>query len=544
MSLLVRLLVSGPLLTAVAVPVSAQVTTGAKRLSVVRTSCVLIPHNEPLRVPKGEVCGCVKEADGAIGECARPQDELTRLVDHDTTEHLIAYLELLATKAGIATAKPHIRFVWAGPNADGKRVARSVLHHYGEKTLTTVLPGVTAAATDPKEPLSGWTYVDLLVGIDRGKEKPTDDNALPELQSLYTSGEKPNPILEQIPSFIKQLALLEGIAAGLGPSTIKFTPQSVPPGVPVPPPPPPPVRTPEAVFKVYGPALPHGRADVAVRDWIIIGPTADGLKGASTELRDALLVGRARTSACARSLATGYDQAVSRQAVDCLRRVDGPSKGPFSAEAARCRSILDDVFDEVYKTTLADPALCRAETTFSGTDPVAQVDEAYRALATGLGASVTQGETALKNVPREAISFGLMTAVRFGDITSPRPRVKLNDDGVVVDDPMPRLVTAVLVNWHPFGYDPSKINTAGDKGSFKLSAGTTVTPDFGFVGAAGYSPIKGLTVHVGYAVLYGNSPKQGITVGEKVPDDFYNKNDPFRAAPMRTWLWGLSYSFQ
>lgn len=541
MSLFVRLLVSGAFLTAVAFPASAQVTTGSKRLSVTRTACVLVPHTEPLRVPKGEVCGCVKQAGGAIGDCARPQDELTRLVDHDTTANLIAYLELLATKAGIATAKPYVRYVWAGPNADGKRVVRSVLHHFGENTLTTVLPGVTAASTDPIAPVADWKYVDLLVGIDRGKEDPTDDDALPELQSLYTSGEKPNPILEQIPSFIKQLAFLEALGAGLGPTTVR--PRVAPPRFPAPPPPPPEIRTPEAVFKIYGPALPHGRADVAVRDWIILGPTADGLTGASTEIRDALLFGSARTSACARSLATGYDQAVSRQAADCLRHVNGPSKGPFSAEAARCRSLLNGAFDEVYESTLADPALCRAETTFSGTDPVAQVDDAYRALATGLGASVTQGETALKNVPREAISFGLMTAVRVGDVTSPRPRVKLNDDGVVVDDPMPRLVTAVLVNWHPFGYDPSKINTAGDKGSFKLSAGTTVTPDFGFVGAAGYSPIKGLTVHVGYAVLYGNSPKEGITVGEKVPESFYNKNDPFRAAPMRTWLWGLSYSF-
>jgi len=540
MSLLVRLLVAGALVAGVAAPASAQVTTEARRLSVVRDTCALIPHTQPLRVPADKVCGCVQQADGSIGECARPQDELTRLVDHDTTEHLIAYLRLVATKAGIATWTPHIRFVWAGPNADGKRVARSIVYHYGDEKLTTELPGVTAAVADP---LAGRKYVDLLVGIDRGKEKETDPDALPELQSLYTSGEKPNPILEQIPSFIKQLALLEGIAAGLGPSTITFTPQSVPPGVPVPPPPPPKIRTPDAVFKIYGPALPHGRADVAVRDWIILGPTADGLKASSAELLDALLVGSARTSTCARSLASAYDMAVSLRAIDCLQRAEGPSKGPFSAEATRCRNSLNDAFDEIHDGIVANPNLCPTEA-FSGTDPVVQVDEAYRALATGLGASLTQGETALKNVPREVISFGLMTAVRFGNVSSPRERVKLNDDGVVVHDPMPRMVTAVLVNWHPFGYDPSKINTVKDKGSFKLSAGTTITPDFGFVGAAGYSPIKGLTLHIGYAVLYGNSPKEGITVDHPVPPEFSDKDDPFRAAPMRTWLWGLSYSFQ
>src|SRR5262245_34909080 len=112
MSLFVRLLVSSALLAA-AVPASAQVTTESRRLAVKRTECVLIPHTEPLRVPEHEVCGCVKlpklpdGSDGGIGDCARPQDELTRLVDHDTTVRLIAYLELLATKAGIAESKPY-----------------------------------------------------------------------------------------------------------------------------------------------------------------------------------------------------------------------------------------------------------------------------------------------------------------------------------------------------------------------------------------------------------------------------------------------------
>src|SRR5687767_2009736 len=192
MSLLVRLLVSGALLTATVVPATAQVTTGAARLSVSRTSCALIARTELLRVPADEVCGCVELADGAIGDCAGPHDELTRLVDHDTTAHLITYLQLLATKAGIATSQPYIWFVWAGPNGEGKRVARSVLYHYGDETFTTVLPGVTAAAGDA---LANRKYVDLLVGLDRGKE-PTPNDALPELQSLYTSGKTPNPILE------------------------------------------------------------------------------------------------------------------------------------------------------------------------------------------------------------------------------------------------------------------------------------------------------------------------------------------------------------
>lgn len=518
------------LVLAAAAPAAAQVTTSSPPLAAERAACTLIPSSQRLEVPAGAVCGCYASTDPSKAQiCARPQEELTRLVDHDTTEHLLAYLRRLTTAAKVATDGRFVRFVWAGPDAEGKRVARSVVFDPDGNQPTLVLPGVTASASTL---LASRRYVDVLVGFDGGIEA-TPNADLPSLETLYTSGEKPNPILEQLPSFIKQLGLLEAIAAGQGVTTLSgrgIAPMSRRHSRPAPSV----ARMPEAVFKIYGPTLSHARADIAVRDWIVTKPTEEGIADGAIELRDALKATSARSSACARTLADAQAAALTAAAGCAV-----PVTSLFGAEADRCRGTLNAALDTAYSGVVGT---CPPEIAFPGGDPVAVVDEAFRGVAKGLGASVAQGELALKNVPREHFSFGLMTAVRFGDVRSARPRVKMGDDNLVASDPLPRLLTAVLVNWHPWGYDVEKINTSRDKGSFKLSGGTTVTPDFGLIGTAGYSPLKGLTVHVGYAVLLSNSPKTNVEIGKPVPDDL--KDDPFRSVRVGTWLWGLSYSFQ
>jgi hypothetical protein len=155
---------------------------------------------------------------------------------------------------------------------------------------------------------------------------------------------------------------------------------------------------------------------------------------------------------------------------------------------------------------------------------------------------VAKGDTTLKNVPRDTVSFGLMTALRVGTPRFSALRTTLNDNGEVKEDPLPRVVTAAIVNWHPWGYDRSKVLTWRDKGSVRLLAGGTLTPDFGVTVGAGYSPIKGLSVNVGQVLLFYNSPRTGVELDKPVPDS--QREDPFKTAHGRSWIFGLSYSFQ
>jgi hypothetical protein len=48
----------------------------------------------------------------------------------------------------------------------------------------------------------------------------------------------------------------------------------------------------------------------------------------------------------------------------------------------------------------------------------------------------------------------------------------------------------------------------------KLLTGATVSPDFGVVGGAGYSPLKGLSLNLGYAFLVVNAPRDGVVLHE------------------------------
>jgi hypothetical protein len=140
------------------------------------------------------------------------------------------------------------------------------------------------------------------------------------------------------------------------------------------------------------------------------------------------------------------------------------------------------------------------------------------------------------------VSFGFLSAARFGAAPNQVLRVKLADDGTVVEDPLPRLLNAVIVNWHPFGYHSDELVTFRDRGSVKFLTGALLSPDFGLLLGGGYSPLKGLSVNLGYAMLIVNSPKEGVVVHELPPENL--RNDPFKSAWSRTWFWGLSYSFQ
>jgi hypothetical protein len=509
-------------------PATAQVTTSSQFVTTAEVACTVVKSTEALSVPPDAVCGCRTPTANGPAVCARPDEELSRLLDHDTTDHLVGYLKRLTVLAVTKlppAQRAYVRFIWPAIDAEGNLVARVVLYRYGsDSPVGDTLPGILEGAS---RPLTERGYYDILVTFDRVGTSSNDE--LPTLASLYFSKKESGPASET--TLLGRLGIVEAAAAaeGLGFFREKaMKPVDVGPrGSPA---------MPRTVLKMYAPTVPERRANISVRDWIFTPPTSARLKEASQDLADDLISSSGRVSTCAANLAAAYAEAVSDTSSET------PVPSVFSPQAERFRDRLNDALDATHDALLQDTAKCPKDTGSIGSDPVGKVDTAFRDLVKGLGTNVAPGDTQLHNVPREHVSFGFLSAARFGAAPNEVLRVKLADDGTVVEDPLPRLLNAVIVNWHPFGYHSDELVTFRDRGSVKFLTGALLSPDFGLLLGGGYSPLKGLSVNLGYAMLIVNSPKEGVVVHELPPENL--RNDPFKSAWARTWFWGLSYSFQ
>ena len=105
-------------------PVFAQVTTTSDYVTTAEALCMVVKSTDALSVPPAAVCGCRTPTANGPAECARPDEELSRLVDHDTTNHLAAYLTLLTDSRGyeVTSGATSVRSVHL---ADGGRRRQS-----------------------------------------------------------------------------------------------------------------------------------------------------------------------------------------------------------------------------------------------------------------------------------------------------------------------------------------------------------------------------------------------------------------------------------
>ena len=134
-------------------PVFAQVTTTSDYVTTAEALCMVVKSTDALSVPPAAVCGCRTPTANGPAECARPDEELSRLVDHDTTNHLAAYLTLLTDLAATklpAVQRAYVRFIWPTVDGEGNLVARQILYrsHNGPLLIDT-LPGILAGPSKP-----------------------------------------------------------------------------------------------------------------------------------------------------------------------------------------------------------------------------------------------------------------------------------------------------------------------------------------------------------------------------------------------------------
>jgi hypothetical protein len=172
------------------------------------------------------------------------------------------------------------------------------------------------------------------------------------------------------------------------------------------------------------------------------------------------------------------------------------------------------------------------------------IEEEFLGMIEETGAKETKAEFVYENVPLERLSFGLISTFLFeNSFTS--GRVKVTDAGYYASDPPKNPLTAAIVNFHPSQYDPKSAKMKFSE-MFRLFGGFVLTPDVGFCAGAGFSCLRGLSFNVGGALVgiqTKNNPDAALVDGKQ----FEKPRDPDHPFKMKwgpMFFLGFGYDFQ
>ena len=428
---------------------------------------------------------------------ARPHADLDALTAHFnagewTRLHSLAaeIIEAVRGRHGAVSEaldlrRRHVVLLWVGSDA------------FGKSTLMRVVarrPPADAASPD----LSGAREV---------HEVLLARSASGQSASVYTSTKQKDQAADALPGFVQAIA---------GPLFGRFAVLAGTEQVPA---------APTVWITVSRVGLPFTRATVKVKSmatdpWLDLDVFASALRGRAAQVR----FDTVPTSPCAREHATLLAGALAETA----RGHCAPS--PWNPSA--CRTALDETMAQrLAAQTCGRPARPREENT-----PLQRVDKEFRSLVSTSLANGADLDLTFRNRPLTRVAFGGGSAV-IVDARFDRPRVKL-DDGVLVADPLNRVMTMAVVNVSPGGYD-AEADRMSVHERVRLFAGAVLTPDFGIAGGLNVLLARGIGVSVGVAVLFarGAEPSQ---VGQPAADSA----DPFRLAVATAPFVGITYNYK
>jgi hypothetical protein len=270
--------------------------------------------------------------------------------------------------------------------------------------------------------------------------------------------------------------------------------------------------------------LPFRRSAVAVELKASILPSAAGFTSAATNLAEALKFREAPFSPCAQSLA------------DSLARILELRRATCVADPDRCGQTVADDFALAYRTAAEG---CRTVPEEAKIDRAAlnAVDEAFRKFVSSLAPKEVAGKLALKNVPPQRYSFGLMTGYLAWAGTK-RERAAI-DDGVIVADPLGRQISMVVLNGAFKPYDSTRFSP-GLWERNRWFVGVVVKPDIGVSAGLSFLIVRGLAANVGGALMAAPSPASGESIDAKP----VNPKDPLTPTAAGGLFFGASYNFK
>jgi hypothetical protein len=396
------------------------------------------------------------------------------------------------------TRRTYVAVMWIGQDGFGTpQLLRFVVHDDNPPRFRPDLPGVSG---DGEAQL-----VELFLS-------PSPHGAV---VSVYVSRRDEDPLLEQLPQFVRALAgplfTTVGAIAGAIPGLAKPELASV---------------TPTLTATVRRVRLPYRRATIRLKATAREPMSTAEFTAAARRLESSVSFTDVPNATCARDLA--------RQLAEELPPITrSPScSGPEPSELD-CRAALDAVLTRNF--TSATSGCESGKPSRETLQALALVDKRFRALVqTGMATNADLDLT-FKNRPLSRFAFGAGSAVMI-EAWQDRARVDTND-GIIVAEPLPRVMTMAFVNWSPAGYD-AEDEALSPAERWRLFAGAVLTPDFGPTFGLNVLLARGIGITAGGAVLFGRGADES-EVGQPP-----RANDPFRLSVARTAFVGISYNYK
>ncbi len=428
-------------------------------------------------------------------------------------QHAVAKDPQKPDEAAYDYSRHQVWLTWLGEDAFGAVSLRRVL---------------VRAST--KSSASGAAKIDL-PGVDRFFEVFINASRKATLTTVVTSTEQPNPVLEQIPAVAQKVVpvLLGGVGGLLGSVVKSLAVPSVPTGQP-----PPPCVPPTRFYATgYATDLPAKRAKLTVASVAHAPLSSEEFREEAAKVSTTAAF---QLSSCARALA-----ALDLKAVVAASPPIGTETATGRCQPGDSRAACLDRFDAHLRQAFVTQRdgvspVCTSEGEIKA---MTAVDTTFRTFVAANLAREVKSDTVVANAPLQRFSFGLMEAVAIKAKVHD-PRVKIDDDGELQADPLPRLLTIVTFNGSFKGFDPTTVR-ASKAEQWRWFVGGIITPDFGLSGGLSYMPVRGLAVNTGLGVLFTKTPG---TEGDMLDAKPTTATDPFGLGKATVWFFGASYNFK
>src|SRR5262245_45253322 len=448
-------------------------------------------------------------------DTGRPPDDLSAMETHVKAGEFAkvrAIAQLILDSAHQKTGQAAydyrrnvIAVLWAGSDAAGETVVRRML-----------VPEPTAYAASLDLPGLGpggppHHLFEVLLSLDPRSRAVSE----------YVFTREQNPIEAEIPSAVQQLAdPLFGFIAAVAVHPVPGRPAIAESGERRRGPPPSLWATASEV------PIPFSRASVKVKTRLRLPISQEDWEDEVGRLAADLTFRQVPRSRVARDCVPRYQEVAL-----AVPTLDACQSATYSAE--KCLQAFDAAFSQAHED-------CRGSSTLPDADVVALavVDDKFRGLVTAVRTARAEGSAEFHNTPLTHFGFGLGVAL-IVDAHLSGDRVKLDDSGNLVRDPLPRAMTMVMLHWSPRGYVTSSPRIqSGER--WRLFAAGVITPDVGLAAGGSVLLVRGLGLNVGGAYLFAKSLNSGDSIGAPP----HNSNDAFALTTGWAWFAGMNVAFR
>jgi hypothetical protein len=395
----------------------------------------------------------------------------------------------------------HVALMWVAEDAFGKpQLIRVVVNNSDAPAYGVDLPGLSAT------PGHGQLVELFLSRSGQGR-----------VTSLYTSTREDDPLLATLPAFVKALAgplfATVGSVAGSIPQGVRGNVGAAP--------------RPKLAATVKRVGLPFRRAAIRLQAIAREPLSTVAFTASARRLASSVTFNDLPRSVCGRRLAATL-------ADDLPPVTQTPVCSAAAADSLDCLNAFDTLLSTTFNEAIGS---CEGgKPSREERDALEHVDAKFRELVHEGASTIAELDLKFKNRPLSRFGFGAGSGViAHASLTRPRVTTK---DGVLVADPLDRVLTMAFVNASLAGYD-SEASDISVAERFRPFFGAALTPDFGPAFGINVLLVRGIGIAAGGAFLFGKGAERS-DIGKEPPAP----DDPYKLSVARAVFVGISYSYK